>query len=283
MWNLKPLQVENYREHVDLAFPLGGSQGVSEADKDQLLEFYKLYEQKLGRPSPELIGKDIRPALQRSVHDAYDLVQDGRRLGALRSALKLLAESCPYCGFAPIEQLDHLLQKGEYKLFSIFPLNLVPSCGSCNNGKPKTPSANQNEHQIHVYLEDISGYEFLRAEVNLDPATGGMQTRYFVEHSAGMPEDLYYRLVHHLKEFDLQTKYNKQINIFLGELEYSITSSFEDGGPEALKKWLTGNVGALTRRFGSNDWRTALMRGLSEYDAFYQGGFKSALGIKPSP
>lgn len=282
MWNLKPLPVGDYNVHLDIAFPVGEApEKVSKADKNELLWYYAKYEERLGRPSTELKGEEVSPELRKSVREAYALVQDGKRLGSLRSGLKLLAESCPYCGYGAIQELDHLLQRGEYELFSIFPLNLVPCCGTCNRGKRKISSVKSNEHQVHVYLEDISGYDFLRVRVNVHPGTGGLELRYFIEQSAGMADDVYYRLVHHLKEFDLQARYKKQANIFLGGLEYAITSSYKGGGSEALKSFLTGTAGALKKRYGPNDWRTSLMRGLSECAAFYEGGFETALGLQP--
>ena len=283
MWNLKPLAVKDFRDHLNIAFPVDAvPEKVSKADKDELLRFYAKYEEKLGRPSAELKGEETKPTLRMNVHDAYALVQDGKRLGSLRSGIKLLAESCPYCGYGSIQELDHLLQRGEYKLFSIYPLNLVPCCGTCNRGKRKTSSEKPNEQQVHVYLEDLSGYDFLRVAVNVHPETGGLKLRYFIEQSIGMSDDVYDRLVHHLKEFDLQARYEKQANIFLGGLEYAITSSYKEGGSEALKRFLTGTAGALKTRYGPNDWRTSLMRSLSECSAFYEGGFESALGLLPT-
>lgn len=280
MWNLRRLEVADYRDHLDVAFPEDSdSQRVSEAEKDLVLAFYENYETALGRPSPALRGENTSQPLRQEVHDAYGLVQDGRRLAKLRSDLKLLAESCPYCGYGPIEELDHLLQRAHFKLFSIFPLNLVPSCGTCNKGKRRIPSDNVEEHQLHVYLEDVSDYDFLRADVTIDVASGALKPRYSIVQSPGMPVELYQRLVFHLQEFDLQARYEKQMNIFLGELEYPITSSYEEGGAQALRRVLTGTAQALRRRFGANDWRTALMTGLAACAEFYEGGFRTALGL----
>lgn len=284
MWNLDKLAEINYREHIDIAFPANSNpEKISEDEKNKLLEFYALYEQNLGRPSPDLVGSDTRNEFRKHIHDSYDLVQDKRKLSHLRSAIKLLAESCPYCGYGPIQELDHLLQRGHYNLFSIFPLNLVPSCGTCNRGKRKIPSANPSEHQIHVYLEDLSKYEFLKVNVSISAETGGLQALYAIEQCPNMPDDVYHRLVNHLIALELQSRYEKQINIYLGELEYSITSTFADGGPNALQKYLAGNAGALKKRFGANDWRTALMLALSTTPEFYNGGFKTALGLRLPP
>ena len=281
MWNLTPLIINNHRDFIDIAFPVGEiPEKISEIEKTQLISLYGLYIEKLGRPLEELKGNDTRAEFRQFVHDAYGYVQDSRKLSKYRAAIKLLAESCPYCGYGPIEELDHLLQRGQYKLFSIFSLNLVPSCGACNKGKPKIPSTDSNKNQIHVYLEDLSGYDFLKAEASIDHHTGGLEVLYSITKCQGMTDELYERLVHHLTEFDLQTRYVKQINIFLGGLEYPITSSFKDGGAVALKAFLQGSAIALQTRFGTNDWRTALIRGLAKCPAFYEGGFIKALGHK---
>lgn len=280
MWNLKRLAIEDFKEHLDTAFPSALAHPVVKgADLDTVLGYYDLYIDLKGRPCAELIGEETSAELRQAVHDAYDLVQDRRPLRKLRAAIKLLADECPYCGYGPIEEIDHFLQRGHFKLFSIFPLNLIPSCGACNRGKRKKPSENSAEHQIHVYLEDLSAYDFLRVVAEIDPETGGLRTTYWIDPPVGMPADVRDRLIHHLDEFDLQSRYKKQVNIFLGEMEFMITSSFEFGGPEGLRQCLVGTAAALKRRFGSNDWRTALMRGLSQCEAFYGGGFRSALGI----
>lgn len=283
MWNLKKLNVEDYREHLEIVFPTDPPHPVvSSADVDQVVDYYDLYEEKSGRPCAELVGEDTSEVLRQQVHDAYGLVQDGRRLGVLRSAIKLLADECPYCGYGPIEELDHLLQRGQYKLFSIFHLNLIPSCGTCNRGKRKMPSQNPGEHQIHVYLEDLSDYEFLKVTAEIDPESGGLRTTYWIDAPENMPTDVRDRLVHHIPEFDLQSRYKKQVNIFLGEMEYMIVSSFDEGGIDGLRRCLLGTADALKRRFGFNDWRTALMRGLAECEDFCSGGFRTALGLQPA-
>lgn len=276
MWNLKALQGADYRAHLDIAFNDGS---VTDAEKDALIALYAQYEEAKGRPLPELKGPGHRAELYELLYHAYELVQDGRRLKELRAQVKLRAAYCPYCGFAPISQLDHFLQRTPFKLLSIFGLNLIPCCSPCNNGKRQHPSNAPTEHQLHPYLEDVSGFSFLRATASLQPQTGGLAVKFWVEQPQGMLDELHQRLVTHLTEFGLQAKYEKQLNIFLGELEYSISSSFAAGGAEGLKATLNGTANATEKRFGTNDWRTALLRGLHDCPPFWQGGFRKALGF----
>ncbi len=274
MWNLKPLADFDPRAHLDIAFANGE---VTEIEKDYLIGLYQQYEVDLGRPTAAMDSAGQRPELYDLVYDAYGLVQDGRRLKKLRADLKLLADYCPYCGFAPISDLDHHLQRTRYKLLSIFALNLVPCCHPCNSGKRQTPSASPAEHQLHTYLESVAHYDFLRAAVALHPETGALEVAYSVQHCVGMSLELHQRLVNHLTEFDLHTKYAKQVNIHLSEQLFALTMAFESGA-QGLRNFLNGTAKALKDNFGVNDWRTALFRGLAECDAFCNGGFTRSLG-----
>ncbi|MBS1820590.1 MAG: hypothetical protein JST61_01235 [Acidobacteria bacterium] len=276
MWNLKALAAFDARGHLNTAFANGE---VTEVEKDYLMGLYQQYQANLGRPSAAMDGAGQRPELYNLVHDAYGLVQDNRRLKKLRADLKLLADYCPYCGFAPISDLDHHLQRGRYKLLSIFALNLVPCCHPCNSGKRRVPSDNPAEHQLHTYLESVAQFDFLRAAAALHPETGALGVSYTIEHCEGMSAELHHRLVNHLAEFDLHTKYAKQVNIHLSEQLFALTMAFE-GGAYVLRNYLNGTAEAHKGNFGVNDWRTALFRGLAECDAFCNGGFKRALGKK---
>jgi hypothetical protein len=274
MWNLTPLEGFDAREHLDTAFADGE---VSDAEKDFLIGLYQQYGEALGRPSLAMQAPGQRPELYDLVHDAYSLVQDNRRLRKLRADIKLLADYCPYCGFAPISDLDHHLQRGRFKLLSIFALNLVPCCSPCNTGKRRVPSEDPSEHQLHTYLESVANFDFLRATVTLHPDTAALEVCYSIERCAGMSDELHRRLEYHLTEFDLHKKYAKQVNIHLSEHQFGMTMAFE-AGADVLRRYLTGTADAHQRKFGVNDWRTALFRGLARCDAFWNGGFNEALG-----
>lgn len=278
MWKLSSPPYEAHDELLERAFP-EADRALTEADRATVLTKYAAYEALLGRPTPVLTAPEVPEELKNRMHDAYGLIQDGRRLSDVRAQIKHLAESCPYCGYGPIEDLDHLLQRAHFQIFSIFPLNLVPCCAACNRGKARNPIWEPEKQQIHVYLEDTSDFDFLRASVSLAPGTGALVANFYIHQSEGMSDELYARLSHHLIEFDLQARYQKQVNIYLGEQQGALVFIFDEHGGKGLKKLCISNAVALSKRFGTNDWRTALMRGLAECEEFYSGGFRNALGI----
>ncbi|HEL4846210.1 MULTISPECIES: hypothetical protein [Stenotrophomonas] len=277
MWNLRPLQDFDPREHLDVAF---ADDEVTEAEKVFLIDLYGQYRIASGRPSDAMRADGQRAELYQLVHDAYQLVQDDRRLKTLRADLKLLADYCPYCGFAPISDLDHHLQRSRFKLLSIFALNLVPCCGPCNRGKRKIPSIESGEHQLHTYLESVTQLDFLRASASIDPDTGALSVVYSIEQCNGMSEELYARLNCHLEEFNLHEKYKKQVNIHLAEQIAGLRGTFKRGA-HLLQEFLVETAEAHKENFGTNDWRTALFRGLAECEPFWSGGFEKALGKRP--
>ncbi len=49
--------------------------------------------------------------------------------------LRMIADICPYCLERSTETLDHYLPKSSFPLLSITPVNLIPSCDTCNRKK----------------------------------------------------------------------------------------------------------------------------------------------------
>ena len=168
MWNLKRPDISAVRSHLDTVFPPKAVPVLlTIAQKDALEQLYKDYEEADGRPLATLNPVNLGGAVPAHLLAAYNEVTEGGKLSALRSALKLSVDECPYCGFGEIRDLDHHLQKAHFQCLSIFPLNLVPSCAKCNGHKPRKPKPDPKKHHIHAYLEDVSAYNFLVADVVL--------------------------------------------------------------------------------------------------------------------
>lgn len=274
MWKVPQPDITKVREQLLLS--LGAEWNKDEIDK--LCELYDKYVATFGRPSPALRGPSMSEDFLEALRHAYSQVQSNGRLSKLRDALKLGAHECPYCGFGEIQDLDHHLPKAVYKAFSIFPVNLVPCCTTCNRGKGKKPNSEPTKHLLNVYLEDPTGVEFLYCEVSLVPATGALVTSFEIRKSAGMDDEMFARLQHHLHEFNLNDRYPAQVNIYLGEQETALESLFKAGGSEQIRQFLTQSASKTAKRFGLNNWRTAVLKGLARCQDFCAGGFVSALG-----
>jgi len=282
MWNLKKPNISAVRSHLDTIFPPSAVPVLLTAEhKDALERLYKDYEQASGRPLSTLKAANLEGAVSAQVLAAYSEVTDGGKLSALRSALMLSVDECPYCGFGEIRDLDHHLQKAHFQCFSIFPLNLVPACAKCNGHKPRKPRTDPDKHHIHAYLEDVSAHMFLVADVVLKK--NAMIVRFRIKKSRKVKGELFARLCQHLEDFHLNDRYPARVNIFLSEQKTGLEFAFNVGGADAVRAFLERSADASEAAFGKNDWRTALFIALAKSKRFCKGGFYQALGYKSKP
>lgn len=277
MWNLKKPSLASIRSDLDILFPDGTGDGISEGDKLKVLELYDEYEEGLGEPDPgwktRLLSNESRDLLLA----AYGEVSDKGELSLLRAALKRGAKKCPYCGFGEIRDLDHHLPKQHYKCFSVFALNLVPSCSKCNGHKPRTPPTARDKYHIHAYLDDVSGLNFLVAEIEI--SDNALSVIFRIEKRRGMSDELTRRLKQHLTDFRLNERYVAQITNYLESQETGLDDNFKLGGAAGVRAYLLRTAESNRRTNGPNDWRGALVVALAESEEFCDGGFYDVLGF----
>lgn len=276
MWRVPRPSTAAVKDQLDLALRVrvsGQSSLGTLAEKTAVLDLYQQYEANAGRPTNALLGAGMRGAFLDAMRDAYKHVQDNGRLASLRAELKSTADQCPYCGFGEVADLDHHLQRAHYRPVSIFPLNLIPACAQCNRIKPKNQIVDPAKHGLNSYLEDVTTYKFLVANVSIEPITRAVVVEFQVRQSFGMSDEMFNRLTNHLVVFDLQERYGTQINIYLSGLETSFLDNYNSGGGAAVARFLRKSSKASEKQFGWNDWRAALLRGLCKCRDFCDGGF----------
>jgi hypothetical protein len=280
VWNLKKPSLASTRSDLDLLFPEHAEIGISNDDKLRVLELYDEYEQALGQPDPEWKKKFLSEDFRELLLTAYGEVSDKGELSLLRTILKKGATKCPYCGFGEVRDLDHHLPKKHYKCFSVFALNLVPSCSKCNGHKPRKPPSAKDKYHIHAYLDDVSNFNFLVADIEI--SNGALSAIFRVETRPGMSNELTKRLQQHLTDFKLNERYVAQVTHYLESQETSFDDNYKNGGAAEVKVYLLRTAKAIVRANGPNDWREALVVALAESEEFCDGGFYEVLGF-PSP
>lgn len=74
-------------------------------------------------------------------------------------------DKCPYCMFSEPNTLDHYLCKSKYPEFTLYPLNLVPCCSTCNRKKGDLFLDEYGNRQfLHYYYDKIPAKPVLRFE-----------------------------------------------------------------------------------------------------------------------
>jgi 5-methylcytosine-specific restriction endonuclease McrA len=139
MWTLTAQVLDGLDETLNTALTLRDGTPVyvlTPLERAAIHSVYQLYEQMAGQLQTAHLPVALAAARPR-LYDAYDQVQIGGRLASFRSSLLASTTSCPYCGFGELKDLDHYLPRSIFGELAIYPNNLIPSCGPCNNAKRK--------------------------------------------------------------------------------------------------------------------------------------------------
>lgn len=127
---------------------------------------YADYEAAGGDPwtlAPAAFASDISDA-QRAL---YDTRRNSKPLRAIRRRAD--HPCCPMCGSGGRGHLDHFLPRTAYPEFSVFGLNLVPTCASCNSGsKGDTYQGNAPERFLHPYFDTLAAQAIWFVEISGD-------------------------------------------------------------------------------------------------------------------
>lgn len=269
MWVMGDQETDGLDEALDRALTFVNGDKVydlSDQERQAIHIVYDLYQEMLGQPHPDLTPATLdsaRPAL----HDAYGQVQIGGRLEGLREKLLASADECPFCGFGEPSQLDHYLPRSVYGELAIYPNNLIPCCGPCNNAKRTVVPGLGPAHGpglIHPYFQDLPDIDFLMADVVFE---GEVLSVAFRIDPAGIDAGLAGKLQFQLDRLKLNARYRKQINKFLNEQRTGMLL-FGTGSAERISQYLSASAVNLARSFHRNDWRVALFRSLAKTPEF---------------
>lgn len=267
MWVMEGQPLHAVRDALQRALTLANGTPVYELSEHEWLAIdtvYELYET-LGGQAHVGLRPAALDAARPCLYAAYDQVQIGGRLAALRAHLLASTDACPYCGFGEPKDLDHFLPRSVYGELAIYPNNLVPSCGPCNNAKRAVvPGVAANPGLIHPYFQELPDLDFLKADIAFEG--GSLDVEFRIDPSAIAP-NLAAKLQFQMDRLKLNQRYTGQINKFINEQRTAILM-LRDYGAEMVRNYLLRNAVSLGAAFHRNDWRAALMRALADVPAF---------------
>lgn len=176
---------------------------------------------------------------------------------------------CPLCGYQPVAQLDHYAPKATFPLCALTPLNLVPACGPCNQGKSNKLATEAAEEAFHPYFDDLGAERWLFAYVHR--ANGGVTATYFVRPPESWPETKGRRLHHHFADHKLAERYAKATSSRLSNRRRRDIRLLTSSGPEELRASISDEA-LSAEEAHPNSFETALLHGLAACDWYVNGG-----------
>jgi hypothetical protein len=177
---------------------------------------------------------------------------------------------CPLCSHRLVETLDHYLPKSEFPRLATTPINLIPSCYTCNKTKLTNSPSRSEEETLHPYYDNIEDDEWLSAIVN---KTNPPTITFYVNPSANWSDLLKARVKYHFTSFALNKLYTIQAAVLIRGLNQRLESIYKSKGREGVKIYLSEE--AVSRYADDkNSWQTAFYRAVTNDEWFCDEGFK---------
>lgn len=177
---------------------------------------------------------------------------------------------CPLCSHRLVETLDHYLPKSDFPRLAVTPINLVPSCSTCNKGKLTSSPNKAEEETLHPYYDNIENDDWLSAKVN---RTNPPTISYFVNPPNNWSNLLKERVKYHFEAFELNKLYSTQAAVLVRGLNYRLESIYNSLGADGVEKYLSEE---FESRYADdrNSWQTAFYMAISTDNWFCDGGYR---------
>lgn len=260
MWTLpKPLLEEALNDIVRTIAE--DRANLDDNDSIILSQLYRLYDHNGGYITNADENR-LNLSKRNAIHKLYDKTQQGRRLSYIRTQLMQDVDYCPMCGISPPSQLDHQMPKDDYKSLSVCRLNLVPTCGVCNN---KKRNCDPSDFVHPYYSQAIIGVPFFEIEIHSSPITHRISWKFSINKAIVPDQDLADRIVSQIGVIKLFHRLYKETNLLLSDIlnfdvksqtQLDIILDYE------YKKYANNN------RYGINDWRCVFLKSLIESPHF---------------
>jgi hypothetical protein len=183
-------------------------------------------------------------------------------------AIKSATQRCPLCAVRVVTTLDHYLPKGEYPIFAIYPLNLIPACRDCNTDKLSNVATMHSEETLHPYYDDIDGDEWLIATVE---HSSPISFSFFVAPPPNWSNDLAGRVHTHLNVFKLYSLYSSHAAEELSNIRGTLENLSNNGAPgDVAAHLMDGFISRLKNQ--RNSWQTAMYRAMAQ-DIWFHNQF----------
>lgn len=256
MWILKKPDLRKAKKDIDVV--LAHCDNLDAGDKPLLEQLYDDYDNGGGAVTPlQLQPLDGKKAIIRGQYAKTSGKRADKRrnnpLVYIRTELNRGIVKCPYCSVNAPQQLDHYMDKSAYGQLAVCRLNLVPLCGTCNNRKGEKTYTDF----VHPYYQQFPQADFLVADCKI--VKNRVVAIFSINRVALNDNALADKIEKQIVHIRLRQRLQKAMTEFLSQIFLSFCGSTD----AELKAFLHQHLLKTSAMYGRNDWRTALLRGLS--------------------
>lgn len=185
----------------------------------------------------------------------------------LYNELRASVSHCCLCGGDTlVSTLDHHLPKSLYPTLAVTPLNLIPSCITCNKEKLAVFPATSGDQTLNPYFDFVEDLLWLNAHLE---ETVPLKISFDAEPCEEIPSVLAQKIKNHFKTFKLASRFEKHVPYFLTSQKSLLFKQFRAAGSDGLRSELL----TIAEGYSLNSWQNATCRRLEKSHWYCEEGF----------
>ncbi|WP_248742125.1 MULTISPECIES: hypothetical protein [unclassified Pseudomonas] len=193
--------------------------------------------------------------------DAFDRAYQSKAAAAKLSWISSIPlnglASCPFCGGDGARTIEHYLPQASYPEFSIYSLNLMPSCGDCNRKRNDSNAYGADVKLLHPYFDRalLNNIDVF-IKINLTSNIPDFEITY---NDSDFEDNIQERIDHHIAtSIDETAFYNKMIST----LQALKVHARKHSNAQSFRDVIQGYIDVSVETNEPNSWTHALCKGL---------------------
>jgi len=170
--------------------------------------------------------------------------------------------TCQMCTIEPVGSFDHILPKKKFPEFSVNPINLLPSCKTCNGKKSDRWLENNERIFFNLYYDLLPDAQFLKVNFNSYPIPE------FSIDKLTLPSDFYRLAQSHYKELNLFQRFRENSSEVIDSIFSNAKSLVPKIGFEEYKNTVIESSDEMRIIYGLNHWKYLLKVAIVSHKEF---------------
>lgn len=177
--------------------------------------------------------------------------------------------TCQSCTISEVNSFDHYLPQNEFPEFIVNPLNLIPSCSTCNSQKNDVWRTAANARNfINLYLDELPDVEYLICQIDINLGQRTISASYSLN-GAQLDPDLFTLIERHYNRLQLFRRFKENSDSAIVEFANCIKPYLDNLPKNELVDATEVKINLDRKFFGFNYWKTSLQSSLLHHPDFF--------------
>ncbi len=177
-----------------------------------------------------------------------------------------VSDSCPYCYFGTVRQVDHFIPQAAYCIWNIHPKNLIPICADCNRDKNDYMGKSLEKNLLHPYFDDFSKGQWLFAEIKIKSGRVKYKVNYRCKPVSIFTKSEEKRLKNNFDILKLADRFEGISRSQRMAIKIELDDVLGEKNDVVRRSYLKRLIDSKINTFGFNYWSVALYQAFFNYN-----------------